>query len=65
MARTVEDILARRLRLLFLDADAAIKSAPIVAKLMAAEMNYGPAWEDAQVGNFNLLAAKYLIAPIA
>jgi len=65
MARTVEDILARRLRLLFLDADAAIKSAPIVAKLMAAELNYSQAWEDAQVANFNLLAAKYLIAPIA
>lgn len=65
MARTVEDILSRRLRLLFLDADAAIKSAPTVAKLVSDELNYDQAWEDAQVENFNLLAAKYLIAPIA
>lgn len=65
MARTVEDVLARRLRLLFLDANAAIKSAPIVAKLMAAEMNYDRAWEEAQVKSFNLLAGKYLDKPIS
>ena len=65
MARTVEDVLARRLRLLFLDADAAIKSAQTVAELIAAELNYNQTWQDAQVKSFSLLAAKYLIAPIA
>ncbi|WP_246229804.1 glycerol-3-phosphate dehydrogenase C-terminal domain-containing protein [Mucilaginibacter humi] len=40
MARTVEDILARRLRILFLDARAAMSLAPAVARIMAAELNY-------------------------
>ncbi|MFD2871445.1 glycerol-3-phosphate dehydrogenase/oxidase [Mucilaginibacter ximonensis] len=65
MARTVEDVLARRLRLLFLEADAAISAAPIVARLMAGELNYDRAWEEAQVKNFNLLAGKYLTKPIS
>lgn len=65
MARTVEDVLARRLRLLFLDADAAISAALIVARLMATELNYDRAWEEAQVKNFNLLADKYLTKPIS
>ncbi len=38
MARTVEDVLARRLRLLFLDAKAALRAAPSVADLMAGEL---------------------------
>ncbi len=38
MARTVEDFLARRTRVLFLDAKASIEMAPTVAKLMAKEL---------------------------
>jgi glycerol-3-phosphate dehydrogenase len=38
MAMTVEDVLARRLRLLFLDGRAAIEVAPQVATLMAQEL---------------------------
>ena len=38
MARTVEDVLARRARILFLDAKAAIELAPSVAELMANEL---------------------------
>ena len=38
MARTVEDVLARRTRALFLDARAAIEAAPTVADLLAREL---------------------------
>ncbi|GAA4084603.1 glycerol-3-phosphate dehydrogenase/oxidase [Mucilaginibacter panaciglaebae] len=64
MARTVEDVLARRLRLLFLDAQAAINLAPAVAKLIATELNYELIWEEAQINSFNQLASKYLAQPI-
>jgi glycerol-3-phosphate dehydrogenase len=61
MAITVEDILARRIRLLFLDAGAAIAAAPEVAKLMAKEMNKEDAWINEQVCAFTKLAQGYLI----
>lgn len=60
MARTVEDVLARRLRVLFLDARAAIDMAPAVAALMASELGFSRAWQDAQVASFLKLAAQYL-----
>jgi glycerol-3-phosphate dehydrogenase len=62
MARTVEDVLARRMRILFLDARAAMSLAPAVAKLIATELNYNLAWEEAQVNSFNQLANQYLTA---
>jgi glycerol-3-phosphate dehydrogenase len=60
MARTVEDILARRLRVLFLDAKAAIKLAPIVAEIMAAELDYDGKWQVSQTENLITLAKQYL-----
>lgn len=60
MARTVEDVLARRLRLLFLDVDAAIAVAPRVAELMAEELGYSDEWKKEQVALFNALAKNYL-----
>jgi Glycerol-3-phosphate dehydrogenase len=60
MARTVEDALARRSRLLFLDAQAAIDSAPRVAALMAEELGRDQAWIEAQVNEFRSVAAGYL-----
>jgi glycerol-3-phosphate dehydrogenase len=62
MARTVEDVLARRVRALFIDAQAAIKMAPKVAHLMAIEMNKDKTWEKSQVEQFSLLAEGYLIS---
>lgn len=59
MARTVEDVLARRIRLLILDAKAAIESAPAVAEAMAAEMGYGKDWISEQLQNFYSLAKNY------
>ncbi len=61
MARTVEDVLARRLRILFLNARVAAEIAPKVASLIALELGYNSFWEDEQVKIFNNLAAGYLI----
>jgi glycerol-3-phosphate dehydrogenase len=60
MARTVEDVLARRMRVLFLNANAAISMAPKVATLMAAELNYDKDWENTQVAKFIEVATLYL-----
>lgn len=60
MARTVEDVLARRTRALFLDARAALAAAPAVAKLLAAELRRDPAWTQRQLREFQSLAARYL-----
>lgn len=61
MARTVEDVLARRLRILFLDAAAALQAAPRVAKLMAEELGRSEDWEREQVVGFSELAKQYLL----
>lgn len=61
MALNIEDVLARRLRALFLDARAAIDMAPTVANLMAMELNMDKNWEDIQVTDFIHLAQGYLL----
>lgn len=60
MARTVEDVLARRLRALFLNARAAIAMAPAAAALLARELGRGEAWQREQVASFTALARRYL-----
>ncbi|WP_341660702.1 glycerol-3-phosphate dehydrogenase/oxidase [Blattabacterium cuenoti] len=59
MARTIEDVLARRFRLLFLNAKKAIDIAPKVASLMAKELSRDEKWEKSQVDAFKELAMKY------
>ncbi len=61
MARTVEDVLARRTRALFLDARAAVDMAPRVAELMARELGRDEGWKRAQVRAFEDLAGGYLV----
>lgn len=61
MAMTVEDILARRIRLLFLDAKAAVAVAPIIAKLMSKEMNKDNEWILQQIREFNKTAGNYIL----
>ena len=61
MARTVDDMLSRRTRALFLNARAAIEMAPAVAALMAKELGTGQDWIDQQLQQFNDLARKYLL----
>ena len=63
MARTIDDILARRTRALFLDARAAIDMAPAVARLMAAELGKSGAWEQEQVQTFTNMSQAYLLQP--
>lgn len=60
MARTVDDVLARRTRVLSLNARAAIRMAPAVARLMAAQLGRDEAWQAAQVDEFNSIAERYL-----
>jgi glycerol-3-phosphate dehydrogenase len=62
MARTLEDVLARRSRALFVDARAAIEMAPRAAEILARELGRDSAWRDAQVESFRTLARAYLPA---
>jgi glycerol-3-phosphate dehydrogenase len=61
MARTVEDVLARRTRTLFLDARASLEAAPQVATIMAGELGRDEQWEADQVRRFRELASGYLV----
>jgi len=65
MARTVEDVLARRTRALFLNADAAERMAPRVATLMACELGRDQAWEAAQVDAFRRVARNFRLSTTA
>lgn len=60
MARTVEDVLARRTRSLFLHARAAIRASATVARILAQELGRSPEWEQQQVQEFQTLARGYL-----
>jgi len=59
MARRVEDVLARRTRALFLDARASMEAAPVVARIMAAELGRDAAWELRQIAEFGEIAGQY------
>ncbi|WP_317132977.1 glycerol-3-phosphate dehydrogenase C-terminal domain-containing protein, partial [Arenibacter lacus] len=61
MARTVEDVLARRVRALFLDAQASIDMAPKVAEIMALELNRDQAWQQKQLADYNAIAIHYVL----
>jgi glycerol-3-phosphate dehydrogenase len=59
-ARTVEDVLARRTRALFLDARASLEAAPRVAALLAPELGRDQTWQADQVARFSVLAEGYM-----
>jgi glycerol-3-phosphate dehydrogenase len=59
MARTVEDVLARRTRALFLNAGAAEAMAPEVAQLMAGELGWSASRQAAEVAALSQLARGY------
>jgi glycerol-3-phosphate dehydrogenase len=61
MARTLDDVLARRTRALFLNARAALAMAPAVAQLMARELGRDQAWQEHQLHEFNWIASHFLI----
>jgi glycerol-3-phosphate dehydrogenase len=64
MCMTIEDLLARRTRMLFLDALSSIEAAPLVAKIMAEEMNRDETWIQHQIENYTLVAKNYLPSTI-
>jgi glycerol-3-phosphate dehydrogenase len=59
MARSVEDVLARRTRALLLDARASAEAAPAVAALLAAELGRDEEWQRRQVAEYRELARGY------
>jgi glycerol-3-phosphate dehydrogenase len=61
MARTVEDELARRIRLLFMDARLSLKLAPKVAEIMMKELRQDGIWKEKQIRSFSELAEGYLL----
>lgn len=61
MARTIEDVLARRVRVLFLDATIAIEIAPIVATMLAKELDKDDVWKQRQLQEFKTLASQYVL----
>ena len=61
MARTVEDVLARRTRLLFLDTRAALAKAPQVARELAQALGRDEAWQQNQIALFKQIATHYLV----
>jgi glycerol-3-phosphate dehydrogenase len=61
MAMKAEDILSRRMRVLILDAKAALEMAPKVAELMAQELGKDEKWITQELEDFEKLANKYIL----
>jgi len=61
MARTIEDVLARRTRLLFLNAKVAVEISPAVALIMAEEFGKGDDWIVGQIEEFARVASGYVL----
>ena len=61
LAETLEDVLARRTRALFLNAKAAKNAAPKVAELMAKTMGKSDQWKEDQVQQFCNYASDYVV----
>ena len=59
MAMTLEDMLARRTRCLFLNAEETGRIAPHVVKIMAQEMDKDSSWINAQLDQFEQLITNY------
>ena len=61
MARSIMDVLARRTRALFLDARAAIASAPTVAEILSLELGKDSQWMEAELNRFYQQAQSFLV----
>lgn len=61
MARTVEDFLARRTRALLLNAKESIRMAPVVAEIMATELNKDNSWIEKQLADYARVASNYIL----
>jgi glycerol-3-phosphate dehydrogenase len=63
LARTVEDVLARRTRAILLNARASIEAAQHVAELIAGELQYDNDWISDQITAYTAFAQTYLLQP--
>ena len=61
MAVHIEDILARRIRCLFLDAKETLRIAPKVAEIMAGALDKDEDWIAQELKNFNLISKNYIL----
>ena len=61
MAQTVEDVLARRTRVLFTNSKLAVDLAPKVADIMMKELNQTEEWRIRQVEDFRELSNNYTL----
>lgn len=61
MAVKIEDVLSRRIRMLILDAQAALDSAEKVVKLLASELGKDQEWIEKELADFQKTGEKYLI----
>lgn len=60
MPVSIEDVLARRTRSLFLNARASADIAPVVAGIMAEEFGYDQKWQEEQLESYRQLVKNYL-----
>lgn len=65
LARSVEDVLARRTRALFLNAEAAQEIAPRVAQIVGDELGRDKQWQGNQIVEFRALAQGYRVSDSA
>jgi glycerol-3-phosphate dehydrogenase len=63
MARTVDDVLTRRTRALYLNTAAALAMGPAVARLMAVELSRDAAWQQQQIEAFARIARNFEVSP--
>jgi glycerol-3-phosphate dehydrogenase len=61
MARTLDDVLARRVRLQYIDARETLKIMPRVAEIMAEEMQKNQTWTDEQIKSYSEIVKKYIV----
>ena len=61
MSIHIEDVLARRVRCLFLDAKETLKIAPKVAKIMASALQKDDQWIVKELNKFNTITQNYIL----
>ena len=61
MALTLEDVLARRTRCLFLDAQETLEIAPKVAALMQEFLQKDEEWKTQELERFSQVAQNYIL----
>lgn len=59
MARTLDDVLTRRTRALYLNTDAAVAIAPVAVRLLARELGRDESWQAGQLDDFRRVAACF------